>query len=169
MQFFNFENSIGIDVNKQTIDEAKRKGTHNEFYLCNAKDVGKHFSDYRFDCCVALDLIEHLSKKEGFRLIANMEKIATKKVIIFTPNGFLLQRSEDIDFQKHLSGWTVNEMRELGYNVIEFFGYKYFRGKRHRLKFRPKMLWGLISQLTHLYTHTHPEKVTALLCIKNIR
>ena len=43
-----------------------------------------------------------------------MEKVARKKVIVFTPNGFVPQRPYDGNpFQEHLSGWSVDEIHEL--------------------------------------------------------
>jgi hypothetical protein len=89
----------------------------------NALDLDKTFSPKSFDCVLALDLIEHLEKEEGFQLISMMEKIATKRVIIFTPNGLLPQQEFGGNrLQIHKSGWSVEEMREKGFRVIGILG-----------------------------------------------
>jgi len=169
IRFLNKKKTVGVDIHYPLIDEALSKGTHDEFYQFDVKEIGKQFTQKEFDSCVALDLIEHLSKKDSYRLIRDLERIASKKVLIFTPNGFMTQMTKHDDFQEHLSGWSANEMRNLGYSVIGIFGHKFFRGEKHHLRFRPKLLWGIISHLTHcLYTRAHPESATALLCIKAV-
>ena len=71
-------------------------------------------------------------------MVLDMERLASKLVVIFTPNGFLPQKSKDGDLQQHLSGWTAQEMREHGYNVIGMFGRKSLRGEYHRLVHQPR-------------------------------
>jgi hypothetical protein len=64
----------------------------------------------------AADLIEHLGKEDGFRLLEHMELIARKVVVIVTPNGFIAQHLTDGNpLQIHRSGWTAHEMKALGY------------------------------------------------------
>ena len=83
--------SVGVDGFEPSIEESKKKGLHTEYCIMDILDIDKKFKEKAFDCVVALDLIEHLEKKVGVKLIEVMEKIAKKKVIIFTPNGFLPQ------------------------------------------------------------------------------
>jgi hypothetical protein len=59
-----------------------------------------------------------------------MENVAKKKIIIFTPNGFLRQDEYDGDkLQIHKSGWTVDEFKKLGYEVKGINGWKPLRKK----------------------------------------
>jgi len=92
---------------------------------------------------MALDVIEHLAKEDGLRLMRAMEKISRRKVIFFTPSGFLPQcHLEKNDLQEHLSGWEVAEMKQHGYQVIGMLGPKALRGEFHNLKWRPKFFLG---------------------------
>ena len=60
-----------------------------------------------FDVVIAFDLIEHLSKEDGYRLVYEMERIARRICVIFTPNGHVWQPPRpDNSFDAHLSGWT---------------------------------------------------------------
>lgn len=130
-------------------------------------DVGKKFGSNSFDCVLASDLIEHLTKEDGIRLIEVMEKIAKNKVIIFTPNGFLPQREHDNNpWQVHKSGWTVKEMKERGYKVIGINGWKPLKGEFARIKFWPKYFWMIISDITQFFMRNHPERAFQILCIK---
>lgn len=164
ISFLDIEYSVGVDCCESTISEAKKRGTHDEFCTYKVQDIGNEFSNKQFDCCVALDIIEHLCKEDGYKLIRDMEEIASKKVVIFTPNGFklpYLTKNIDIDFEKHLSSWDTAEMKKLGYKVIGIYGYKPLRGRAYSLRFHPKIIWGIISELTH-----YPELTANFLFLK---
>jgi len=100
----------------------------------------------------------------------DLEEIGRKKVIFFTPNGFLPQRhAAKDDLQEHLSGWESGEMERHGYHVIGLLGPKCLRGECHVLKRRPAVLCGLVSLLAQiLSTHHHPDKAAAILCVKTL-
>jgi len=171
ISFLDFEYSLGVDGCESSMAEAENRGTHDEFYRGNVQEIVDKFADKHFDCCVALDIIEHLSKEDGYKLVRDMEKIAQKKVVIFTPNGFVSPyQSGDVDLEEHLSVWSVDEMKKLGYRVLGVYGDKLLRGKAHGLRFRPRIVWGIISELTQrLYARSCPKRAAAILCIKNIK
>ena len=159
--------SVGIDIYEKSVEESKRKCIHNEYFVMDTLDIEQKFQPNSFDCVLAIDLIEHLEKKDGVRLIQLMEKIAKKKVVIFTPNGFLFQQERDGNlWQIHRSGWTVQEMRKMGYRVIGMSGIKFLRGERASLKFSPRRVWVVISDLTQLFVRNRPDKAFQILCIK---
>ena len=93
------------------------------------RTIAQLFADKRFDGCVALDVIEHLPKPDGLDLLQQMEALARKRVIFFTPNGFMPQRSRNGDLQEHLSGWSVDDFEGLGYTVVGMCGPKTLRGE----------------------------------------
>ncbi len=96
-----------------------------------------------------------------------MEKIAKKKIIIFTPNGFLPQgKYDDNPWQIHRSGWTSKEMENKGYKVIGINGWKPLRGEYANLLFKPKVLWRIISDFTQLIVKRHPKNAFQILCVK---
>jgi SAM-dependent methyltransferase len=168
-RFLDFDFRVGIDGHEATLAQARVAGTHDEYYLLAAQNICKKFSPGQFDCCVALDLIEHLGPEEGHTLIRDMARIASKKILLFTPAGYLPQAGTDGDLQAHRSGWTAEELRSLGFTVVGMHGHKYLRGEEHRHRFRPKSVSGIVSQLSHyLYTRSHPEKAAALLCLMNV-
>lgn len=160
----------GIDAYQPSIDRSRALEIHHEYKLMNVMEMTKEFPEKSFDIVVASDLIEHLEKEDGFRLMEMMEKLARKKVIIFTPNGFLEQREYDGNtLQIHLSGWEVEEMQERGYRVQGINGWKPLRGEFAVIKWWPKVFWGRISLLTQKLTYNRPKKAFGIMCVKEFK
>jgi len=157
--------SVGIDIHAPTIERARALKTHDEYIIA---DVLKYRSRKKFDCAVALDVIEHVKKKDGRRLMENMEKSA-RKVIIFTPNGYVPQAEEYVKenpFQAHLSGWTVIEFKKKGYQVRGINGLKWLRKENAKVRGRPKLLWIALAEITQWITARVPRLAFQLLAVK---
>ena len=164
------ERSVGAEGYPPSVEMARSLKTHHDFVECDVRAIGQHFQADQFDACIAFDLIEHLTKDEGFKLIADLERIARKRVVFFTPSGFLPQgNTESGDLQAHHSGWTPEEMKKLGYHVAGHLGPKKLRGQYHRLKYRPALLYGPVSLVGQiLWTKWSPENAAAMLCVKHL-
>jgi SAM-dependent methyltransferase len=161
---------VGFEGYKPSADLAKQRNTHDEIVLGDVRDLERHFRPGQFDACIALDVIEHLPKPDGIKMMQAMEKVAARKVVLFTPSGFLPQKHTDNDdLQEHLSGWEPSEMAGYGYQVTGLLGPKRLRGEYHVIKKQPRAFWGLVSLFEHLvWTRNHPEKAAAMLCVKNL-
>lgn len=164
------EYSVGVDSFRSSIDQSRAAGIHHEYALMNALDISGRFPNGSFDCVVALDVLEHLTKDDGHKLLRMMERIARKKIIIFAPNGFVEQGgiNGNLD-QVHLSGWGVGEMRRMGYRVTGINGWKLLRGELARVRGWPGDFWWRISLLSEYITTHCPEHAFALLCVKEKR
>lgn len=169
LSLFGFKRLVGAEEYAPSVDKARATGTHHEIIQADARKLENHFKPGEFDACVALNVIEHLTKQDGLLMMSSMELISAKKTVLLTPNGFLRQsHAEDKDLQEHLSGWEVDEMRKLGYAVTGILGPKSLRGEYHMLIRKPKLFWGIVSLLGHfLQTRANPEKATAILCVKH--
>ncbi len=159
--------SEGVDIFLPSIEKSRKAGIHDNYHKMNVLDIGRKFRKNSFDCVVALDLIEHFDKKDGMRLISEMENIAKKKVVIFTPNGFVRQGEyDDNEHQVHKSGWGVSEMEKMGYKVVGINGLKSLRDELARIRLRPKFFWWFVSDITQLFVRKRPEKAFQILCVK---
>jgi len=105
-----------------------------------------------------------------------LEKLATKKIIIFTPNGFvdICQREINEIFngnslQKHRCGWKVKELRKKGYQIYGINGLKYFRYGPAKIRFKPKRFWNILSYFTEPLVLKLPSLAYQLLCIKELK
>lgn len=80
-------------------------------------DLGKR----SFDVVQACDFIEHLPKEDGLQWLRDAEHVAKKIVLLFTPIGLVPSPAADRDldnpYQRHLSGWTYEELEALGYQT----------------------------------------------------
>jgi len=170
LKLYKCDRLVGIDGYLPEVLKSIDNHTHDTVICGNVCNLNLHFHSKEFDACVALDVIEHLSKESSLKLLADMERIASCKVIVFTPNGFLPQESSvPGDMQMHLSGWTTEEFRTLGYKVEGVLGPKYFRGEYHNLKYNPKIIWGCASLFGQLFWNRwFPKYASALLCVKNL-
>jgi len=160
---------VGVDGFQRSIDASREKRIHDDYRCIDILHIGRTFARDSFDCVLASDVIEHLNKDDGYRLVEQMESIARKKSIIFTPNGFLAQgEHSDNPLQRHRSGWTVAEMRQLGYNVIGINGWKPLLGELAAVRYRPQKFWSLLSRVTQLYVRDRPQHAFQILCVKEL-
>ena len=159
---------VGLEGYQPEFENAQRLNTQDEIIFGDLRNLTHYFKPGQFDACIAMDVIEHLPKEDGLKLMRDMELIAKRKVVFFTPNGFLPQKqAADSDLQAHFSGWEAEEMKGHGYDVVGMLGPKDLRGEYHMLKRRPKVFWGMISTVDQIFRiHRHPEKAAAILCTK---
>ncbi len=74
------------------------------------------FQDGSFDIVLAFDVIEHLTKSDGYLLLYGMSRLSNGYSIVFTPTGFRWQPpSENNPWNAHISGWTPTELSKLGW------------------------------------------------------
>ena len=171
IKFFSneLEHSLGVDNFVPYIKQSKDSRIHSEYLVSDIFMACQKFKDNSFDCTLALDLIEHLSKIDGLKLIKEMTRIASKKVIVYTPNGFLKQEIYDNNIgQLHLSGWSVSELKDLGFKVLGMSGLKCFRNKTGEVKFCPKFIWKKLTSFSQIFTIKFPQAAFQLLCIKKL-
>ncbi|MCB6182792.1 class I SAM-dependent methyltransferase [Leeia sp. TBRC 13508] len=71
-----------------------------------------------------IDVIEHLPKEVGISGLKEIIDGKPSNIFVFTPNGFMPQHSTGIDAwgiecgmqQEHLSGWCIEDFKQLGFN-----------------------------------------------------
>jgi SAM-dependent methyltransferase len=161
---------IGIDAHEGSVETARNKGTHDEYHIGDVMKLRDVFKPRSVECLVALDLIEHLEKKDGLQLLDAMEQIASRRIVVFTPNGFVPQGERDQNpWQVHKSGWEVGEMRARGYEVIGINGWRPLRGEYAYVRGKPEAFWIILSDISQFFVRNWPEKAYHLLCVKSLK
>ncbi|MBN1209569.1 MAG: class I SAM-dependent methyltransferase [Myxococcaceae bacterium] len=161
--------TVGVDGYEQAIARSREAGIHTEYHRMDLLEVGKHFAPKSFDGVIAIDVIEHFDKPDGYRLLEMLEALARKRVILFTPNGFLPQDEWDGNVhQVHRSGWEVYDFELRGYRVIGMSGWKPLRGEHALPRIRPYWLGGLVSRLTEPFATRFPRHAFALMAIRDM-
>lgn len=113
-----FKEIHGVDLYPQYINFCKRNEIHNDYTFGDVRKLP--FKNKSFDVVIALQVLEHLEKKESFKVLSDLERIAKKQVIISTPIGLTYHPAVDGNsLQLHKSGFMPHEFEERGYKVIK--------------------------------------------------
>ena len=174
----NIKYSVGVETFKPYLEELKRKKIHTEYIEKKVEEVD--FPDKSFDAVILIEVLEHLPEKQGYEILKKAEKWAKKKVIVSTPNGFLPQKALDGNpFQKHLSGWSIETMKGLGFHCRGLAGFKFLRQEAPvsgagddfmaSIRLRPRFFWFIVATLSQLVTYPFPADAFELFCIKKIK
>lgn len=128
---------VVVDHFKPYLEVAKATSRYNHItYICaDVMNAGEMFLSDSYEMVILFDILEHLPLEDAYNLIKTAERIATKAVIIETPNGEVKQ---DIDItgwgnhsgQTHRSAWNPEMLEALGYTV-RLRDYKMQDVKRH--------------------------------------
>ena len=159
--------TVGVELFEPHYLEAVAKGRHKKYIRHDIRTV--EFPDRSFDAVVMLDVLEHLTKEEGEDLLRKMSRWARKKVVIFTPNGFLHQEEYDGNpYMEHRSGWTSAEMGALGFRVYGVRGFKSWVAHFfHHDDDKPGLLSRLLD-LSQIVTYHMPAKAFQIFAVKKI-
>ena len=120
------------------------------------------------DCVVALHVVEHFEKNDSLKLINQMHNWAIKMIIIETPNGFVKQKGTiENPYQEHLCGYTVNELRQLGFKVTGTTGLKFLRNNHSKGSYKIKntMVY-IFDRILFKYLHHFPKASFNLFAYK---
>ena len=99
--------------------KAKKYNPYDDLVLCDLRLPP--FRKDSFDIVIALEVIEHMKKKEGRAFIHYLEELCRGTLIISTPLEYYPQEEFDGNvFQKHRGIWTKQEIQHLGFETKEF-------------------------------------------------
>lgn len=91
---------------------------YNDIIIGSATDILPKLHDKAYDLVIAIDILEHFSKKGGTDFIRELVRIG-KSVIIATPSIFENQQVPENPFENHLSVWNREDLLAFGFEIIE--------------------------------------------------
>jgi SAM-dependent methyltransferase len=158
----------GIDAFAAAADAGRRSGKYDVVVEGDVQELDRHFEPASYDVVVAIDLLEHLDEASGDRLLAAMERVARRRVVVLTPNGFVDQDAlAGNPWQVHRSGWTPRQLRQRGYVVRGVHGLRMLRGEEARFR-APARLSALVSDLSAPLAQRVPSLAYHLLATKDV-
>ena len=158
--------TVGLDAHAPALEASRRRGVHDEYLQADVAEIALPAGS--FDVVMMMDLIEHLDHSVGEALLDRMEKVARRKVIVFTPNGFVEQGAyDDNPLQVHRSGWTVDDFRRRGYRVRGAKGWSALRegGSKPR---RPTVVTRPLSSISQPLVRRAPRFAYSLLAVRDV-
>ena len=145
--------SIGIDIFPENIRLAKENGNYKEVIEADINNI--EYKENSFDAIVCIDVIEHIDKASGEKLLEKIERIAKKIVIVNTAWGYQkIPKRNDNVYLNHLCGWWPNEFEERGYKIYPFKALRWNLGNSPILL----MLSYVLSVVLRPIISKYPEK-----------
>ena len=161
--------NVGVDIFLEYLKHCKSRGIHDDCVCCDVRYLP--FKEKSFDVVLCLEVIEHLTKKDGIKLLKVSEKIAKKQVIVATPVGFQCQdECHGNPYQMHLSGYSCEELVSLGFKVAGHTFKGIFGEKGLGSYFPPWIRWIFIP-LAYLFSplaYLRPKYANGMIGVKNL-
>ena len=161
--------SVCVEIWEPYIDESKKHSIHTSYVH---SDVTEFVPFRKYDAVMCFDVIEHIDKDKAIKLIKDMITWADKKVLIYVPNGFQAQEDPYNDgnkYQKHVSAWSPKDFTKLGFKVIGYAGWKYFRSSGGDIRIkkigRARDMLQSLADHSEMIMRNHPNYAFALLAI----
>lgn len=94
----------------------------DEFIVDDGLNILDRFGPESFDIVLSTETLEHVPKDDGPRFLLGLAEVAKFFVGISTPNGFMKHGFRETSdgrenpHQKHLCGWTLEELMGLGWH-----------------------------------------------------
>lgn len=111
------ERVVAIEAFRPSIDFVKKLGIYDEVIEQDITKAPIPYDDKSFDLVLCLEVIEHLEKKEGLKLLDELTRVG-KRVIVSTPGVYSQQPMFDGNpYQVHKSHYSVRELEKKGFEV----------------------------------------------------
>ena len=150
---------IGLDINKEYLSFCRTFNTYTK--LVEQKLPKLPFKDKSVDLLICTEVIEHLKKKDGERLLKEIDRVCRGRAIVSTPNILFDTLPNELE-DAHHSIWGKDNFEKFGYKV-------------HGLGFRTSItvddpLLRLKQALYYFFapiSYFFPQIGGVLLCVKN--
>jgi SAM-dependent methyltransferase len=112
----------GLDIYPDSLKQAKATGMYTELIKGDLIKVCNQLvkKNKKYDLVFCSQVIEHITKKDGEKLLELADKLAKKRIYFGTPLGFMHQPHvfyKGNPHQHHKSGWELEEFTRRGYSV----------------------------------------------------
>jgi len=136
--------TTAIELFEPSVEKLRQQG-FAQVRRADIRDVTRDYASrgVHFERVTAFDVIEHIPKEDGYRVLADMESIASRQIVIMMPieTPELAETQQFKDFREwglsqhpdaqrelhdHRSQWSPADLRALGYEVAVMQGFHGF-------------------------------------------
>lgn len=165
----------GIDIYKKDVEVARKRNVYFQLFQGDLlRAIKEKKIKGKFDVVFFSQVIEHVSRSYGEKVLDEIEKLARKRIVVGTPRGFMEQPHEFLDenpYQVHKSGWTIEDFTSRGYKVhgVGFLPIWSHHGLGRNANFFRMVLSNIISYLMAPIVYFLPSFAAGVIAIKDKR
>jgi 2-polyprenyl-3-methyl-5-hydroxy-6-metoxy-1,4-benzoquinol methylase len=113
---------IGVEPFTKHIEDLRRVHLYNVLYGVTAQQYLVDHPHQYFDLILLLEVVEHMSKPESFKMLEDLEKRLNPGglLIVSTPDGFSegAEGYAGNEVNRHVSGWNTGDFTSRGFTVF---------------------------------------------------
>lgn len=106
---------IGLEANEEYIKICKEHRSYNKIIKKALPNIP--MKDQSVDVIFCIEVIEHLKKSDGLKLLREIDRVCRERAIITTPNVFFQPIEGRKNEDAHHSLWSTKDFRSFGYKV----------------------------------------------------
>lgn len=106
---------VGLDIWRSHLDKLHRLQIYDEFVSGQIPPIP--FRNKSIDISLACEILEHLPKETGFRLLAELERVTKELVIVSTPIDYPQSEIYDNPSERHVSNWSLRDFAQRNYET----------------------------------------------------
>lgn len=162
----------GIDIYKEDVEVARKRNVYKNLIRGDLlKTLNSNSLQSKYDVIFFSQVIEHVTRSQGEKILSAIEKLARKRIIVGTPRGFMEQPHEFLDdnpHQVHKSGWSIEDFASRGYKVhgVGFSLIWSYHGLGRNASIYRKILSNIISYLMSPIVYFFPTLAAGVIATK---
>lgn len=118
---------VGLDIFLPVLRNARHSKGYSDLVLGDGSHLP--FGDDSFHIVVCTEVLEHLSRDQGIRLLQELERVSGWLVMVSCPVGKWEQQPRDGNpYQQHQYVWDLEEIRQMRFNKVRGVGLRGFSG-----------------------------------------
>lgn len=167
---------LGVDIFSEYVKVAKKRRPYEFVILGDIEETVEKLirKKNKFDVVFFSQVIEHIPRKAGEKILDRLEEVAKKRIIVGTPRGFMYQPEAFLDsnpHQVHKSGWSEEDFSSRGYKIYgvgikPIWSEEGLARTRNTLAF---VFWTLVAYLVSIPVYFFPKLGAGILAVKKIK
>ncbi len=91
---------------------------YDDIMIGDARRLLPSIPDDTYEMVIAVDILEHFTKQDGFEFLNQIRRIASRSVLVSTPKSFVAQEVEANPYENHRSVWGLDELQRYGFDTV---------------------------------------------------